>query len=280
MRVPDGSIYGFLGPNGAGKTTTWRLALGLLRRQEGSVSFFGRPFHQHRLEVLAQVGSLIESPSIYAHLSASENLDLLRRIYRTPAGRIPEVLALVGLADTGKKKAGEFSLGMKQRLALAAALLHRPKLLILDEPTNGLDPNGIIEMRELLKRLNREEGISIVVSSHLLPEIEKLVTHVGVIDRGSMIFQGTLAAFTRGQEERRSIVVESADPAAALRVAATEGWAGTLEDGRLVLPPLSKDDVARLTRRLVQAGIDVHAIGASRGDLESVFMDMINGEGK
>jgi ABC-2 type transport system ATP-binding protein len=148
-------------------------------------------------------------------------------------------------------------------------------LLILDEPTNGLDPNGIIEMRELLRRLNREEGISIVVSSHLLPEIEKLVTHIGVIDRGAMVFQGTLAEFTRGQEERRLIVVESSDPAGALRVAAAQGWGGSIEEGRLILPALSKDDVARLTRKLVEAGIDVHAIGAARGDLESVFMDLI-----
>ncbi len=147
LQVPVGSIYGFLGPNGAGKTTTLRLALGLLRRQEGSVRILGRSFPEHRLEILSRVGSLIETPSLYAHLTAEENLDLSRRIHRCERARIGEALELTGLTAAAHKKAGAFSLGMKQRLAIATALLHRPTLLILDEPTNGLDPHGIIEMR-------------------------------------------------------------------------------------------------------------------------------------
>jgi len=193
LRVPQGSIYGFLGPNGAGKTTTLRLVLGLLKKQEGQVSFFGKPFEENRTDVLRKVGSLIESPSVYGHLSAAENLLVYQRIYRCPRQRIDEVLAVTGLGDTGRKRAGRFSLGMKQRLAIAIALLNDPGLLILDEPTNGLDPAGIIAMRELLWALNRGNGTTILLSSHLLSEISKLATHVGVISRGRLVFQGTMA---------------------------------------------------------------------------------------
>src|SRR6187551_2779724 len=168
LRVEESSIYGFLGPNGAGKTTTLRLVLGLLKVQQGSIEIFGEDFEKNRVKSLRKIGSMIESPSIYSHLTAEENLRLLQKVYQCPRTRIAEVLELVGLANTGRKKAGEFSLGMKQRLSIAIALLNSPWLLILDEPTNGLDPNGIIESRELLRRLNRESGITIVISSHLL----------------------------------------------------------------------------------------------------------------
>ena len=147
LQVPVGSIYGFLGPNGAGKTTTLRLILGLLKKQQGSISFFGKSFEKNRIDILQKTGSLIESPSIYAHLTAVENLRVLQKIYKCPHGRITEVLRMVDLINTGKKKAGQFSLGMKQRLSIAIAMLNDPTLLILDEPTNGLDPNGIIEMQ-------------------------------------------------------------------------------------------------------------------------------------
>jgi|GEM_PF-5387223 len=173
MRVREGSIYGFLGPNGAGKTTTLRLMLGLLRKQGGEISIFGKPFEKHRTELLSNIGSLIESPTVYGHLTATENLTVWQKAYRCPKNRIPEALRLVGLHGTGIKKAHQFSLGMKQRLGIAAALLHQPSLLVLDEPTNGLDPGGIIEIREMLRNLNREEGVTILISSHLLPEIEK-----------------------------------------------------------------------------------------------------------
>jgi len=193
LRVPNGSIYGFLGPNGAGKTTTLRLVLGLLRKQEGQISFFGKPFEEQRIDVLRKIGSLIESPSVYGHLSAAENLLVYQKIYQCPRKRIGEVLESTGLAGTGRKKAGRFSLGMKQRLAIAIALLNDPKLLILDEPANGLDPAGIIAMRELLWSLNRANGITILLCSHLLAEISKLATHVGVISSGRLVFQGSMA---------------------------------------------------------------------------------------
>ncbi|MBS1661221.1 MAG: ATP-binding cassette domain-containing protein [Bacteroidetes bacterium] len=193
LRVPEGSIYGFLGPNGAGKTTTLKLALGLLKKQQGEIFIFGQSFEAHRIGILQKIGSLIETPSLYGHLDAKENLRVFQKTYRCSPGRIEIVLRDTGLAETGRKKAGQFSLGMKQRLAIAIALLNDPKLLILDEPTNGLDPGGIIAMRELLKTLNRERGVTILVSSHLLSEISKLVTHAGVIRQGRLVFQGTMA---------------------------------------------------------------------------------------
>src|SRR5687767_11412718 len=157
LQVPTGSIYGFLGPNGAGKTTTLRLILGLLKKQRGDVSIFGKSFERHRIGILRNIGSMIEGPSLYDHLTATENLRTLQLIHRCSRHRIAEVLELVGLGNTRRKRAKQFSLGMRQRLAIAAALLHRPPLIILDEPTNGLDPNGIIDMRNLLVDLNRRE---------------------------------------------------------------------------------------------------------------------------
>jgi ABC-2 type transport system ATP-binding protein len=197
--VPRGSIFGFLGPNGAGKTTTLRLALGLLKKQQGEISLFGKPFHEDRLGILGRVGSLIESPSLYPQLTAAENLEVLRKVYRCPPRRIAEVLQLTGLEGTGKKKAGRFSLGMKQRLGIAIALLNEPALLVLDEPTNGLDPEGIVEMRHLLSSLNAQ-GTTILISSHLLGEMEKLISHAAIIHQGKLLFQGTLADLRAGRE--------------------------------------------------------------------------------
>jgi ABC-2 type transport system ATP-binding protein len=192
LQVPEGSIYGFLGPNGAGKTTTLKLILGLLTKQQGDISLWGRPFEKDRKGLLGRVGSFIETPSLYGHLSAMDNLLVWQKIYRCLPENVARALRLVGLTDTGSKKVRQFSFGMKQRLGIAVALLHRPALLVLDEPTNGLDPHGIIDIRELLKTLSREEGITILVSSHLLSEMEKLATHMGIIHRGSIVYQGTL----------------------------------------------------------------------------------------
>lgn len=275
LQVPQGSIYGFLGPNGAGKTTTLRLILGLLKTQRGTISIFRKRFDANRIEILRDVGSLIESPSLYEHLTASENLTVLQKVYRCPKGRIAEVLELVGLPDTGRKRVGEFSLGMKQRMSIAVALLHRPSLLILDEPTNGLDPNGIIEMRQLLSRLNREDGVTIVISSHLLAEIEKLVTHVGIINRGRMVFQGTMNDLKRKQQQVLSVGVGTNDDETALRIVAEHVPSARLADGQIVLPAMSKEHIARINRLLVESGLDVHEIRAVSNDLETIFMGLV-----
>lgn len=193
LQMPAGSIFGFLGPNGAGKTTTLRLLLGLLQPQAGSIQVLGRSLHTDRASILQHIGALIESPSVYGHLSATENLEIWQQIYRCQRSRINEVLQLTGLTATGNKKVRHFSLGMKQRLGIAVALLHNPSLLILDEPTNGLDPHGIIDIRQLLHQLNAQ-GMSILVSSHLLSEIDKICTHAAIIHHGKISFQGTMEA--------------------------------------------------------------------------------------
>ncbi len=275
LEVPEGSIYGFLGPNGAGKTTTLKLILGLLKKQQGTITLFGKPLEKNRIDILKRVGSLIESPSLYGHLTAHENLNLLQKVYQCPKTNIQEVLDLVGLAHTGKKKAGQFSLGMKQRLSIAIALLHDPSLLILDEPTNGLDPNGMIEIRELLLKLNKEKGITIIISSHLLAEIERLVTHIGIINKGKLMFEGTLGELREKQQQLLSVILETDDNEKATRIIADNDLTPCMEEGRIVLPAISKDTVAKINRQLVANGLEVYEIKAVRNDLEAIFMDFI-----
>jgi ABC-type multidrug transport system ATPase subunit len=276
LRVEKGSIYGFLGPNGAGKTTTLRLILGLLKKQRGTISIFNKKFDTNRVEILRNIGSLIESPSIYGHLTAVENLRLLQKIYQCPTARIAEVLELVGLAGTGNKKAGQFSLGMKQRLSIAVALLHSPALLILDEPTNGLDPNGIIEIRELLRRLNREHGITVVISSHLLSEIDKLVSHIGIINKGRMIFQGTLDELKQKQQQSLSVVFQTSDEAKTRAVFSDNNVAASFADGKFNMPAIPKELIAKINRELVAGGVEVFEISVIKNDLETIFIDMIS----
>jgi ABC-2 type transport system ATP-binding protein len=274
--VPDGSIYGFLGPNGAGKTTTLRLILGLIKKQSGTISIFGKSFNENRLDILRNIGSLIESPSLYGHLTAYENLLILQKIYQCPIERIDEVLLLVGLAGTGKKRAGKFSLGMKQRLSIAMALLNNPKLLVLDEPTNGLDPQGILEMRELLKQLNREKGITIIISSHLLAEIEKIATHVGIINHGKLIFQGTMSELNNKQIESSSIIIDTNDNTRAMDVINRFASSAKVQSNKIVLPLLSKNVVAEMNKALIQQQFDVYELSIVKNDLESIFFNLVN----
>ena len=277
MQVPTGSIYGFLGPNGAGKTTTLRLILGLLKKQQGEVAVFGKRLERERIAILRNVGSMIESPSLYDHLSAAENLRVVQLIHRCPEIRIREVLELVGLAHTGKKRVKQFSLGMRQRLAIAATLLHQPSLIILDEPTNGLDPAGIIEIRKLLIELNQRHDCTIVVSSHLLSEIDKVATHVGILGRGRLLFQGTIEELRRQRQQVLSIHVSTSDNDEARRAIAEEGIPAQLIDGALVLPAISNAQIAAVNRRLNARDLDVYEIRAVRNDLETIFLDLIDG---
>jgi len=274
MQVPAGSIYGFLGPNGAGKTTTLRLILGLLKTQHGDVTVFGKRLDRERIAILRDVGSMIESPSLYDHLTAAENLRVIQLIHRCPRSRIAEVLEVVGLGSTGKKRVRQFSLGMRQRLAIAAALLHRPPLIILDEPTNGLDPSGIIEIRNLLVELNRRDGTTILVSSHLLAEIDRVATHVGILGRGQLLFQGTIDELRRQRQQVLFISLITSDNDAALRVAAEQGIEARLDDGAVILPALPNALIAALNRRLTRE-LDVYEIRTVRNDLETIFMNLV-----
>lgn len=277
LRVRTGSISGFLGPNGAGKTTTLKLILGLLRKQQGEIQLFGQPFdRRNRTAALRKIGSLIETPSVYGHLTAVENLMVWQKIYGCPKNRVRDTLQLVGLSATGAKKAGQFSLGMKQRLGIAAALLHEPALLILDEPTNGLDPSGIIEIRELLKTLNKERGITILISSHLLPEIEKVASDLAIIHHGKMLFQGPLTELMDRRRRASSIVLETGDNTAALQTVLPLHPTARQENGKIILPAADKPAVAALNRHLVQKGIDVYSVSAREDDLESIFMQLTN----
>ncbi|MBA2500372.1 MAG: ABC transporter ATP-binding protein [Chitinophagaceae bacterium] len=273
MSVTAGSIYGFLGPNGAGKTTTLRLLIGLLRNQHGSIKLFGQEFYQHRLEVLKKTGSLIEQPSLYQHLTAKENLEVYRGIYDCEKKRIGEVLELVDLNKTGSKKTKQFSLGMKQRLSIAVALLHNPELLILDEPTNGLDPNGIIETRELLKKMNRENGTTILVSSHLLPEVEKMASHVGIIHQGKLLFQGSLPELQLLKKKQTILEIETNDLPRTMDILKSKFE--IQHSANIVLIPF-KDNAtnAAINKMLVEQGIDVYSIHSRHSDLEQLFMDI------
>ncbi|MBO9203865.1 MULTISPECIES: ATP-binding cassette domain-containing protein [Niastella] len=271
MQIPAGSIYGFLGPNGAGKTTTLRLLLGLLKDQKGLISIFGSNLMTNRTGLLKRIGSLIEQPSLYQHLTGAENLEVFRLTYQVTRKRVDEVLKIVGLTDARHKKVRAYSLGMKQRLAIALSLLHDPELLILDEPTNGLDPGGIIEMRELIITLNRQYGKTILVSSHLLHEIEKTATQVGIIHKGRMLFEGTLTDLQQIKASRSVIEMEINDVTAAMELLANQFSVKTVE-GKIIVDFVSSQHTAKLNALLVQHGIEVYQICVTRHNLEDLFV--------
>lgn len=212
LKIPENAIYGFLGPNGSGKSTTIKLLLGLLKHKQGHIYYGDITLKNNRIQCLSTIGTLIESPSLYDHLTARENLRIAMR-YRGSfhTTRIDEVLEIVKLSNTKNKKVKAFSMGMKQRLGIAIALLSKPKLLILDEPTNGLDPKGIQEIRSLIYTLNTIYNTTIFISSHLLSEIDKLCTHVGIIKDGVLIFQDTVENLRQSQDKRLSIELETND---------------------------------------------------------------------
>lgn len=274
LNVPEGSIYGFLGPNGAGKTTTIRVLLDLFHPKEGQVKIFGKELRTNRVEILGKVGALIENPSIYKHLSGRQNLEVIRKMVDVPKSRIQEVLKIVRLVDNADKKAKNYSLGMCQRLGLAAALLTDPELLILDEPTNGLDPSGIIEMRELIIELNREHGKTIFLSSHILSEIEKLATDVAIIDEGKIQYQGKLEGLQQ-QGDSIELVIELDKVSEAASIIKNMSYTISEENGRSIhLPIESKKEVAKINKALVDQGIDIYQLKTSEQNLESIFLNI------
>jgi ABC-2 type transport system ATP-binding protein len=195
LKIAEGSIYGYLGKNGSGKTTTIKVLLGLQKVPSNTVYYRGKEFNFNRIDILSGIGKLIESPGYYESLTGYENLKYYDFIFRLGEKRIKEVLALVGLENTGNKKVKHYSTGMKQRLGIAKAIFHKPDLLILDEPFNGLDPEGIYQMRELMKQI-KKEGKTIFFSSHILSDIEKICTHLGILDKGKLVFQGEITELT------------------------------------------------------------------------------------
>lgn len=274
LKVPQSSIYGFLGPNGAGKTTTLKLLLGLLKQNTGSIKIFEQPFENNRIEILKKIGSLIEAPSFYSHLTAIENLRILQRVFQCSKSRIYEVLDIVGLSSVSKKKTINFSFGMKQRLGIAIALLHSPELLILDEPTNGLDPNGIIEIRELLIKLQKENNITILVSSHLLSEVEKIVSHVGIINNGDILFQGTLGELQLKQSESSFVNFETSNIEKTIEIFSQYNLKFIARNGIIETQNIDKELISKLNQQLVSQKIDVYQISLIKNDLESIFIDL------
>lgn len=273
LQVPEGSIYGFLGPNGAGKTTTIKLLLNLLKTDQGNIYIFGKELTANRIEILSQIGSLIEQPAIYGHLSGKENLMNRALLLQVPEKRVDEMLALVHLKDAANKKAGKYSLGMKQRLGIALALLSDPKLLILDEPTNGLDPNGIIEVRELLIRLVTQYKKTVFVSSHLLAEVERMATHVGIIDKGQLLFQGSIQDLHDISQPQVQIdVTNSVDAANFLK---KQGFdVSSVDEEHLLVPFVSKMQMGEINGLLNRNNYQVYSIQKVQKDLEKLFLDI------
>jgi len=275
LEVPKGSVYGFLGPNGSGKTTTIRLLLGLLKKQEGEVFLFGNSFNKNRLKNLGNIGALIESPSLYEHLNAKENLQVAGRYRRNiPKERIDEVLEIVKLSHTKKKKVKAFSLGMKQRLGLAISLLNKPELLILDEPTNGLDPKGIIEMRTLIKELNEQYGTTIFISSHLLSEIEKTCSHVGIIRDGKMLFQDTVKALKGSQSGKLVVEIENDNiPLAQKTLEGLDITVDIVEEQLMSLTVNKKSDIPELIDTLRNKEVSIYQVRI-KDNLEELFLTL------
>ena len=276
LQVERGSIYGFLGPNGSGKTTTLSLLLGLLNNQQGDIEIFGQHLHSNRIAILKKIGSLIETPSLYGHLTAKENLEVYRRVYGASKERVDEVLKIIELDYTGKKTVKKFSLGMKQRLSIALALLPNPELLVLDEPSNGLDPAGIIELRKLIKKLNKAYGMTIVISSHLLTEVEKMVSHVGIIFKGSMLFQGTLQELHLFQQQGSRLFINTSDNDKAVRV--LQEYDPEITDELLSVAYSDVHQVAVINRALTKHDLDVYLLHPKANDLEQLFINLTSNQ--
>ena len=271
LRVPRGSVYGFLGPNGAGKTTTIRMLLGLIRPHAGEVRLFDRSLRDDRIALMRRVGALVESPSLYPHLTGWENLEVTRQLIGGSRAQIERVLATVRLGEAAHRCVKTYSTGMRQRLALALALLGDPELLILDEPTNGLDPAGIREMRTFLRRLSAEHGVTVFLSSHLLSEVEQVATYIGIVGHGQLLFQGTPEALQAQLEDRVALGVGR--PHEAERLLSRAGWAvrqnGT---GHLHVTVNGRSDVTLITTQLVREGFNVFHVNLERPSLEDVFL--------
>lgn len=273
LKVPRGVVYGFLGPNGAGKSTTMKMILGLAKSTSGTITVFGKEMNQrNRLTILKEAGSLIESPSYYAHLTGRENLKIISTLKGVEEAEIDRVLKIVRLENQKDKKAGQYSLGMKQRLGLAGALLGNPKLLILDEPTNGLDPAGIQEMRELIRALPKTFGMTVMVSSHLLNEIEQMADHIGVISKGELVFQDRLKVLH--DKSKSSLAVRTLDNEAAKGVFQRHGIMYREEGAFLLLPELSDQELSAHIFHLFHETIGVVRLEERKKTLEEIFIEL------
>lgn len=273
LHVEAGSVYGFLGRNGAGKTTTIRLILGLLRPTRGSVSVFGLDVARERIRAARLMGSLLEARATYDQLTGRENLDSTRLMLGLPATEIDRVLELVEMSGAAHRKVGHYSLGMRQRLGLARALLGSPRLLIMDEPMNGLDPDGIRDMRGVIRALPERTGATVFLSSHLLSEVEQIATHIGLMHDGKLVLQGGIGALLKGAASE--LYLRTADLAATAKRLAAAGYSPRVEGEGLSLPLAGGDgEAAHINRRLVEAGCAVAELSLRHPDLEALYMQV------
>lgn len=273
LHVPQGCVYGFIGPNGAGKSTTMKMLLGLIHPSAGQVFLLGQELTtQNRLSLLRQTGSLIESPSGYLHLTAQENLTIVADLKGVSRKDISRVLEIVHLTKDRNRKVGQFSLGMKQRLGIAMALLGNPKLLILDEPTNGLDPAGIQEMRALLADMPAATGTTVFLSSHLLGEMEQMVEQVGIIQQGKLLFEGSLQDLQ--QHSRGAVNLRLLYPQKAIPLLHANGIPVQQKENVLTLPPLQEESLATLVRAVADSGAGVVELNRHTKSLEEIFLSL------
>lgn len=278
LSVPEGAVYGFIGPNGAGKSTTMKLLLGLLRPTQGRVFLFGRELTAaSRLGLLRRTGSLIEQPPGYAHLTGEENLRIAADLKGLGQREIDRALETVSLTAERDKPVRAYSLGMRQRLGVAFALLGEPPLLVLDEPTNGLDPAGMREMRALLRSLPERSGTTVFISSHLLSELEQIVDHVGVIDRGAMLYQGPLSGLR--EHSRGEVALRTLRPDAARRTLQGLNLPAREEDGLLILPPMRDEALSLAVAALCENGAGVVGVTERARTLEELFLSLTGGKG-
>ena len=270
MTINRGDIYGFVGKNGAGKTTFMRTVLSLTNPTSGEIKLFGDKTIE---EVGLRVGSLIEAPGLYKNATAYENLKRFSIIYGADEDKIPEILELVGLANTGKKKAKDFSLGMRQRLGIAIALLGEPELLLLDEPINGLDPAGIKDIRDLILKLNKEKNITFLISSHLLDELAKVVTKYGFINNGTLFEE--IEAKKLLEKCKQQVIIEVDDTKKALSILETMIDKKLIKTKDRIIEINSKEDTAFINTKLVKGGVSVSSIYSNSISLEDYFMERI-----
>jgi ABC-2 type transport system ATP-binding protein len=276
LHVPAGGVYGFLGPNGSGKTTTVRMLLGLARPTAGTVTVFGQPFKAGELASLRQMGALVESPSFYPHLTGRENLEIVRVLRSEVPMATQRVLELVGLAKDADRVVKHYSQGMRQRLGLGLALLGNPRLLILDEPTNALDPAGIHEMRELIRRLPSETGATLFVSSHMLSEVELIATHIGILNQGRLIFEGTPQQLREAYPEQ--ILIRTDRPGDACALLRAQGWGASSSDHTVLVEAAGDAEANRIAQLFFHYGLAVFALQGYRPSLEDIFLSVTAAE--
>lgn len=276
FEINPGEVFGFIGPNGAGKTTTIRMIVGLMSISKGDVQIFGKSIKKNYAEAVGKVGAIVENPEMYPFMTGRQNLKhFARMIPGIKKERIGEVIAIVGLEKVIDQKVGRYSLGMRQRIGIAQALLHKPSILILDEPTNGLDPAGIREIRQYIRKLADEENVAVVISSHLLSEIELMCDRIGVIKNGELVAIQEVNAAESNDTELRQVQMEVSANAKAIALLKETFDIEAVESGNFITLQTSKENIPNIIQTLVANDILIYQVKASRTTLEDKFFDLI-----